>query len=90
MRLYIDKCNFDSGFTNHDLIENRLKLQVYENEYGHYIDETDLLSILDDVVENIESVLFINILNKLGIHLQLSWEYDKTIWHDYDNNYFNW
>lgn len=87
MRLYVDKCDL-GNFTNHHLIENRLNLEVHKNEEGYFVDETDLISILETIDENIESVQFIKLLNELGVCLKLSWEFDKNVWHDYDGNYF--
>lgn len=78
-KLYVSENITSSGTTNLILFQVGLGLKVYEDEEGCYIDENKFEEVMGNIIDNLKDNKLIQLLDSLGIYIDIKYELDKTI-----------
>lgn len=81
-KIYVEKVNKSFNINNFDMLEHDFGLEILKDDKGYYVDSDKLDVILNVAINKIDDIKFIEKLKGVDIHTKVTFELDKTIYHE--------
>ena len=81
-KIYVEKVDKSFNINNFDMLVHDFGLEILKDDVGYYIDSDKLDVILNIAISIINDSQFIEKLEGVDIHTKVTFELDKTIYHE--------